>query len=128
MFNEGLRSKLLLDDDGRTRTDPTRQYGTGGHLHGRGFFISSTWTAPADTFANPDSVLFGGRTVDDLLLSISTNYRFVGFAELAHYCLFDIFHGTRVGEDIAAYPAHLDRQLAALARLRTGEDIDTRAR
>src|SRR4051812_4597703 len=32
VFNSGLFSKKLLIDDGRTRSDPSRQYGTGGNL------------------------------------------------------------------------------------------------
>jgi modulator of drug activity B len=114
VFNAGLRSKSLLDNDGRTRSDPQRQYGTGGHMQGRGFFVSATWTAPTQMFDDREGALLRGKTVSDLLLGVSANYRFVGFTVLEHYGLYDIFHGTTLPEDLRAYPAHLDRQLARL--------------
>ncbi|WP_250007620.1 NAD(P)H-dependent oxidoreductase [Actinoplanes sp. M2I2] len=115
VFNAGLHSKKLLDNDGRTRSDPARQYGTGGHMHGRGFFTAATWTAPASTFSNGDSVLFEGKSVDDLLLSVSTNYKFVGYTLLENYGLYDVFRDTTdVAAGIEDYATHLDKQLAAL--------------
>nr|WP_269330513.1 NAD(P)H-dependent oxidoreductase [Kineosporia babensis] len=114
VFNAGLHSKTFLDNDGRTRSDPTKQYGTGGHLHGRGFFVAATWNAPAETFSNPDSVLFEGKSVDDLLLGISTSYKFVGYRVLEHYGIYDIFRSADVPAGIDGYAAHLDKQLAAL--------------
>ena len=42
VFNSGLNSQKFLIGDGRTRTDPTKQYGTGGKLHGRKFIICAT--------------------------------------------------------------------------------------
>ncbi len=109
VFNSGLHSKILLDNDGRTRSDPTRQYGTGGNMQGKKFMVASTWNAPTETFDNPDSVLFEGKSVDDLLLSITANYRFVGYSILKSYGIHDIF---KEGEDIASgienYKKHLE--------------------
>ena len=85
-------------------------------MHGRGFLISATWTAPATTFSNAHSVLFAGKSVDDLLLNVSTNYKFVGYTVLETYGLHDIFRTTTdVAAGIENFGAHLDRQLAALA-------------
>lgn len=42
VFNSGLHSKTLLDNDGRTRSDPSRQYGTGGHMQGKKFMVAAT--------------------------------------------------------------------------------------
>jgi len=116
VFNAGLHSKEFLDNDGRTRSDPTRQYGTGGHLHGRGFFVATTSNAPADTFSNAGSVLFEGKSMDDLLLAITASYKFVGYTVLGHYGIYDIFGTTDVAAGIEGYTTHLDRQLAALIR------------
>jgi len=121
VFNSGLHSKKFMVNDGRTRSDPSRQYGTGGHMQGRGFFVAATWTAPAATFSNPDSVLFRGKSIDDLYLNISTSYRFVGYTVLPSYSIFDIFHSP---DDVAAaledYATHVAEQVAALGRMRTG--------
>src|SRR5436190_17397506 len=40
VFNAGLTQKVLLEGDGRTREDPSRQYGTGGKMQGKKFMIS----------------------------------------------------------------------------------------
>lgn len=91
VFNLGLNTKVLLDNDGRTRSDPTRQYGTGGHMQGKKFMISATWNAPTATFDNPDSILFKGKSADDVFLNITSNYKFVGFDVVPSYGIHDIF-------------------------------------
>lgn len=119
VFTAGLHSTRFLETDGRTRSDPTRQYGTGGTLHGRGFFVSATWNAPSSVFDDPDGVLFRGAGVDDFFLQTSASYRFVGFEVLEHHGVYDVFHAAAdVPRQIDAITAHLDRQLASLRRLR----------
>src|SRR4029077_8758742 len=59
VFNAGLAGKLLLEGHGRPRSDPSRQYGSGGKMQGRKFMVSATWNAPRETFDNPASVLYG---------------------------------------------------------------------
>lgn len=54
VFNSGLYSQKFLTGDGRTRKDPTKQYGSGGKLQGKKFMICATWNAPAEAFDNPD--------------------------------------------------------------------------
>src|ERR1700688_329299 len=58
VFNVGLNQKALLEGDGRTRKDPSKQYGMGGKMQGRKFMISATWNAPRETFDNPNSFLY----------------------------------------------------------------------
>ena len=60
VFNSGLFSKSFLTGDGRTKDDPTKQYGTGGILQGKKFMISATWNAPAEAFDNPFTTLNAG--------------------------------------------------------------------
>jgi putative NADPH-quinone reductase len=43
VFNVGLAKEVLLAGDGRTRQDPSRQYGRGGKMQGTKFMISATW-------------------------------------------------------------------------------------
>mgnify|MGYP002238095157 CR=1 FL=1 len=39
--------------DGRTRTEPTKNYGTGGLLTEKRYLLSSTWNAPKEAFDEP---------------------------------------------------------------------------
>jgi flavodoxin-like protein len=61
VFNVGLTQKVLLEGDGRTRKDQSRQYGTGGKMRGKKFMISATWNAPREAFDDPDGVLYTGK-------------------------------------------------------------------
>ena len=109
VFNAGLAKKILLDGDGRTRQDPSRQYGTGGKMQGRKFMISATWNAPRETFDNPDSVLYGGKGVADLFLPITSNYKFCGYDILPAFGVFNIFKSPDIPGALENYKRHLEK-------------------
>lgn len=110
VFNVGLGTKTLLDGgDGRTRNDPSRQYGTGGKMLGKKFMISATWNAPLETFDNPDSALFGGKGRDDLFLHITSNYKFCGYDILPDFGVFDIFKHPGIARALEEYKRHLEK-------------------
>jgi len=94
VFNAGLVSKVLLEDDGRTRSDATRQYGTGGKMQGKKFMVSATWNAPREAFDNPQGVLYRGKGTADVFLNITSNYKFCGYDILPDFGVFDIFKKT----------------------------------
>jgi modulator of drug activity B len=109
VFNAGLASKVFLEGDGRTRSDPSRQYGTGGKMQGRKFMISATWNAPQQAFGNPDGVLMAGKGTADLFLNITANYKFVGYDILPDYGAFDIFkQAPDIPRALADYERHLE--------------------
>lgn len=107
VFNSGLFSKSFLTGDGRTKEDPTKQYGTGGNLHGKKFMICATWNAPSVAFDNPDQKLFAGRGLTDIFLPITSNYRFCGYNIIDSYNCFDIFKSGDIAQDLKMYPTHL---------------------
>jgi NADPH dehydrogenase (quinone) len=111
VFNSGLHSQKLLSGDGRTREDATKQYGTGGKMHGRKFMICATWNAPAEAFGNPSQQLMQGKDTMDLFLNITSNYRFCGYDILPGYNCFDIFKNATISKDLENYPTHLARIL-----------------
>jgi modulator of drug activity B len=108
VFNAGLATKTLLEGDGRTQTDPSRQYGTGGKMQGKKFMLSATWNAPRETFDNPDSVLFSGKGAADLFLHITSNYKFCGYEILPAFGIFDIFKNPDVPRALEEYKRHLE--------------------
>jgi NADPH dehydrogenase (quinone) len=87
VFNVGLAKEVLLAGDGRTRQDPSRQYGTGGKMQGKKFMICATWNAPREAFDNPHGVLYAGKGTADLFLHITSNYKFTGFIRPQAYCV-----------------------------------------
>ncbi len=109
VFNSGLLSKKFLSDDGRTREDASKQYGTGGHLQGKKFMISATWNAPSEAFGNPEQQLMQGKSTADLFLPITSNYRFCGVEIVSDYNCFDIFKNDTIANDLENYPKHLEK-------------------
>jgi modulator of drug activity B len=109
VFNAALEKKVLLDGDGRTRTDPTRQYGSGGKMQGRKFMVSATWNAPREAYDNTKGELFGGKTTADLFLNITSNYKFCGYEILPDFGVFDIFKNPDIPRDLDDYRRHLEK-------------------
>jgi modulator of drug activity B len=91
VFQVGLAKQVLLAGDGRTRQDPSRQYGTGGKMQEKKFMISAIWNAPREAFDNPTAYYTPARGTADLFLHITSNYKFTGFDILPDYGVLDIF-------------------------------------
>lgn len=108
VFNSGLHSAKFLSGDGRTREDVTRQYGTGGNMMGKKFMVCATWNAPKASFGDPNQILFEGRSTADVLIQITSNYRFCGAEIVADYNCFDIFKDGDIAGDLENYPKHLE--------------------
>ncbi len=100
VFTEGLKQGTFLADDGRTRNDPSKQYGTGGKLFGKKYMLSLTWNAPQEAFDNSEQKLFDGRSVDDVFIHNTSNYRFCGVEVLPTFSFFDVFKDPQVSKDI----------------------------
>ncbi len=109
VFNSGLFSEKFLSGDGRTREDLTKQYGTGGKMQGKKFMVSSTWNAPKASFDDPNQKLFEGRSTADVLIQITSNYRFCGVEIVADYNCFDIFKDGDIVGTLENYPKHLKK-------------------
>lgn len=107
VFNSGLLSEKFLSGDGRTRSDLTKQYGSGGKMQGKKFMISATWNAPEEAFDNPDQHLLQGKGTTELFLNITSNYRFCGYDILPGYNCFDIFKNGDIAKDLEHYSDHL---------------------
>lgn len=107
VFNHVLATQSMLTGDGRTRSDLTIPYGSGGIMEGRRFMVSSTWNAPADAFDNPASPVFVGRSLADALGAITANYRFCGYEVLPEFAIVDIFNNPDIEADLARYREHL---------------------
>jgi|SRR6218665_146243 len=111
VFNSGLNSQKFLSGDGRTREDESKQYGTGGKMHGKKFMICATWNAPEEAFDDPSQKLMQGKGTADLFLNITSNYRFCGVEVMPDYNCFDIFKSGNIIQDLEKYPSHLETVL-----------------
>ncbi|MCP3972188.1 MAG: NAD(P)H-dependent oxidoreductase [Rhodobacteraceae bacterium] len=107
VFTAGIGNGLCTDD-GRTRSDPSKQYGTGGLLGGRKYMISLTFNAPAEAFDDPGQFLFQGRSVDDLVFGQHMSFRFFDMEQLPTFAAFDVMKVP----DVAATVERMERHVA----------------
>lgn len=107
VFTAGMMQGVFITGDGRTRTDPTRQYGTGGLLQGRQYMMSLTWNAPAAAFSDTHQTLFAGRSVDDVFISNTANYKFCGMDVLPSFSCHDVMKAPDIEGDVARLRWHL---------------------
>ncbi|KQV87925.1 flavodoxin [Massilia sp. Root351] len=107
VFTAGLVQQRLLVDDGRSRDEPGRQYGSGGKMQGKRYMMSLTWNAPREAFGNPQQRLFEGKSVDDVFVSNTANYKFCGAEVLPAFSSHDVVKHADIEGDIARLRGHL---------------------
>ena len=115
VFTSAMLQGKFLSGDGRTREDPSKQYGTGGNLQGKQYMLSLTWNAPTEAFGNTDQVMFAGKTVDDVFIANTANYKFCGAEVLPSFSCHDVFKNPNIENDMTRLRAHLRQVLSSTA-------------
>jgi modulator of drug activity B len=108
VFTAGLVQQSMLVDDGRTRQDPRKQYGTGGKMQGKQYMLSLTWNAPGEAFGDVEQLLFQGKSVDDVFVANTANYKFCGAEILPSFSCHDVMKQADVEGDIVRLREHLE--------------------
>ncbi|KAH0472882.1 MAG: uncharacterized protein KVP18_004702 [Porospora cf. gigantea A] len=106
-FDDVLVPGNLFKDDGRTRKDPTKQYGTGGLCQGKRFLLSCTYNCPKSAFNDPDQYLMQGGGVEDMLLHINLTFKFMGFQILPIFSAHDVVKDLKIEEIEDGIKSHL---------------------
>lgn len=101
----------IYHSDGRHRSNPAINYGTGGQLHGRKYMVNTTWNAPEEAFTLPGE-FFGGTSVDKgVLFGFHRMNAFTGMQPLEGIHFHDVEKNAQVERDVARYLAHLQKVL-----------------
>ena len=79
-------------NDGRSRSDETKIYGTGGLLKGKKYMLSLTYNCPESAFDNKNS-FFDGLSLDQAHVAVHKTFQFCGLEPLETYSVHDIFKG-----------------------------------
>ena len=108
VFTEGHGS--LYASDGRTRSDASQKYGSGGLIHGKQYMLSLTWNAPQQAFDNP-SDFFEGKGVDAVYFPLHKSHAFLGMSALPTFLCVDVMKRPDVERDVQRYREHLARVL-----------------
>ncbi|MGQ7273996.1 NAD(P)H-dependent oxidoreductase [Marinobacter sp. V034] len=98
----------LYASDGRSRTDPSLQYGSGGLLQGKQYMLSLTWNAPREAFEEPGN-FFEGRGVDAVYFPVHKAMEFLGMSALPTFLANDVIKAPDIAGHQIAYQKHLAR-------------------
>ena len=109
VFTTALTQGRILIDDGRTRSDASKQYGTGGLSQGKKFLLSSTWNAPIEAFNDKNQILMEGKSVEDSLTNISAVYKFCGYEILQGFSSHDVLKNPQIENDIKVFKEKLQK-------------------
>lgn len=107
VFTAGMFQQRFLVGDGRTRDDPSKQYGTGGKMQGKKYMLSLTWNAPEEAFGDAEQILFEGKTVDDVFVANTANYKFCGAEILPAFSCHDVMKQPDLEGDMARLRRHV---------------------
>ncbi|WP_371368718.1 NAD(P)H-dependent oxidoreductase [Pseudomonas sp. QL9] len=97
----------LYANDGRTRSDASQKYGSGGLLQGKQYMISATWNAPQQAFDDPTD-FFEGKGVDAVYFPFHKANQFLGMSPLPTFLCVDVMKRPNVETDVQRYLSHLD--------------------
>ena len=109
VFTEGHGS--LYANDGRSRSDASKKYGSGGLIHDKNYMLSLTWNAPMDAF-NDAEHFFHGVGVDGVYLPFHKANQFLGMQTLPTFIVNDVIKAPEVEAYMAQYREHLTQVFA----------------
>ncbi|QLG89112.1 NAD(P)H-dependent oxidoreductase [Chitinibacter bivalviorum] len=96
----------LYGSDGRTRSDPSKKYGSGGLLQNKHYMLSVTWNAPLAAFEEPGQ-FFEGKGVDAVYFPVHKANQFLGLKPLPTFMCNDVIKDPHIETDFIRYRAHL---------------------
>ncbi len=106
VYSFGMDGRLC-DGDGRTRSDPTKQYGTGGTLSGKRYMLSLTFNAPGNSFNDVSQTFFEGKSADELFWPMHLNFRFFDMQPLETFACYDVMKNPQIESDFTRFREHL---------------------
>lgn len=103
-----LGAGKLYANDGRTRSDPSRKYGSGGLIQGKKYMISATWNAPLEAF-EVNSQFFEGKGMDAVYFPFHKANQFLGMEPLPSFLCNDVMKDLNLQEDLKRLQEHLQK-------------------
>ncbi|MCD1126826.1 NAD(P)H-dependent oxidoreductase [Jinshanibacter sp. LJY008] len=104
VFTEG--HGRLYASDGRSRSDASKKYGSGGLIQGKTYMLSVTWNAPQEAFDDP-SQFFEGAGVDGVYLPFHKANQFLGMKPLPTFLCIDVIKQPDVENNLKCLREHL---------------------
>jgi modulator of drug activity B len=105
VYTAGI-GEVLYKDDGRTRSDLSKKYGSGGLMNGKKYMLSTTWNAPLEAFEDPNQ-FFDGKGIDGVFMWLHKNFQFFGMEALPTFSCYDVLKNADVEGDLERLQKHL---------------------
>ena len=96
----------LYANDGRTRSDASQKYGSGGLIQGKQYMLSLTWNAPQQAFDDPTD-FFEAKGVDAVYFPFHKANQFLGMSALPTFLSTDVMKMPNIAADVQRYEEHL---------------------
>lgn len=108
VLTEGHQNGIYFSD-GRRSANPTRNYGTGGLLHGKKYMLTTTWNAPVEAFTI-EGEFFRQHSVDaGVMFGFHQMNQFIGLSRLESFHFYDVMKNPQIEHSKEIYLKHLDR-------------------
>ncbi len=112
VFTSGI-GEVLCTDDGRTRSDLSKKYGSGGLLNKKKYMLSTTWNAPLESFEDP-AQFFEGKGVDGVFMWLHKAFQFFSMEPLPTFSCHDVLKNADVEGDLKRLEEHLAKSFPAI--------------
>lgn len=102
VFTEGHQNGIYKSD-GRSRTNPEINYGTGGLMHGKKYILTTSWNAPKTAFTL-ENEFFDQKSVDEgVMFGFHRMNAFTGIELLATHHFHDMEKNADVPLELKQY-------------------------
>ncbi|WP_272023310.1 NAD(P)H-dependent oxidoreductase [Olleya namhaensis] len=106
VFTEGHQNGIYTSD-GRSRSNPEINYGTGGLMHGKKYILTTSWNAPKTAFTL-ENEFFDQRSVDNgVMFGFHKMNAFAGLTLLATHHFHDMEKNADVPLELNQYDSFL---------------------
>lgn len=89
IFSAGVNT-VTYANDGRSRTDPSKCYGSGGLMGGKRYMLSFTYNCPESEFNNPKG-FFDGLSLDEANVALHKTFQFCGLSPYPSFSVHDVY-------------------------------------
>ena len=105
--DEVLTDPKVCGTDGRTRSDPSKKYGSGGFLTDKFYFLATTWNAPLEALNMPGE-FFDGRGIEEVLMPLHKQFAYMGIKPLTKsFSINDVYKNPTIESDLKRYEEFL---------------------
>ena len=89
IFSAGVNT-ITYSSDGRSRTDSSKTYGSGGLMNEKRYMLSFTYNCPEREFNNTKG-FFDGLSLDEANIALHKTFQFCGAKPYSSYSVHDIY-------------------------------------